>query len=175
MTVSAGGAATMERDREILAARARVLARPADESAAGETSDLVAFSLGSDVYAVEARRVLGVFRLVDLTPVPGADRRIAGLTVWRGSLLTVMDLRQVLGLAATGLDDRAWVVVLAADGAARGLLAGALRGLMQATAASLREPGPDLQVDRRFVRAVTDDAVVVLEPDLFSPTQPGEG
>ncbi|MEA3245905.1 MAG: chemotaxis protein CheW [Gemmatimonadota bacterium] len=169
MTASAHPLQPNAREREVLEARARALARVVDSGRADATSELLAFSLATDVYAVDTREVTGVFRLAELTPVPGADPRVAGLTVWRGSLLTVLDLRQVLGLPATGLDDRAWVVVLVAGGAPRGLLAGALQGIIAADRAAMREPGPGLRVDRRFVRAVTDGAVVVLDgPTLIS-------
>ncbi|MEA3246733.1 MAG: chemotaxis protein CheW, partial [Gemmatimonadota bacterium] len=87
----------------------------------------------------------------------------SGLTVWRGALLPVIDLRLALGLAADGLDDRAWIVVLDDGRRLRGLLAGALRDTREIRAATLAPPRDDLAANRRFVRGITTDAVVVLD------------
>lgn len=161
---AAGTAVTLPdaRARELLEARARVLARPLAPDHPGATLSLVTFGLVEETYGIEARHVCGVFRLTDLAPLPGADAAVAGLTGWRGELLTVLDLRVLLGLPGAGLDDRVWVVAVGRERPVFGLLARAVRDLVTVRGDQMsppRDPGDA----RRLVRGVTRDAVQVVE------------
>lgn len=158
-----GSAVTLTdaRSRELLEERARVLARPLAPEHPGATLALVTFGLADETYGIEARHVCGVFRLTDLAPLPGAEAALAGLTGWRGDLLTVLDLRVLLGLPAAGLDDRAWVVAVGRERPAFGLLAGALRDLVTVRGDQMSPPRDG--DGRRLVRGVTRDAVQVVD------------
>ena len=48
---------------------------------------VVIASEGEERFAVEARHVVEVFRLAELTTLPGAPPPVAGVTAWRGGLL----------------------------------------------------------------------------------------
>ena len=105
--------------------RARRLARPAAEvRGSGDTLEIVVFGLASERYAVENRYVREVVRLADLAPVPGAPEFMAGVTNLRGEILAVVDLRRFFGVPARGITDTSRVVVLGADEAEFGVLAG---------------------------------------------------
>jgi purine-binding chemotaxis protein CheW len=62
------------------------------------SGQLAVFQLAERQYAVPVLLVEEFFRPVPITPVPGADRRIAGLINLRGVSATVVDLRTSLGL-----------------------------------------------------------------------------
>lgn len=72
------------------------------------SGQLAVFLLADRRYAVPVLLVEEFFRPVPITPVPGADRRIAGLINLRGVSATVVDLRTSLGLPprADGADSR---------------------------------------------------------------------
>lgn len=53
---------------------------------------LLAFRLGGDRYALEARHVIEVLPLVDIRPVPQAPRGVAGFFDFRGVPVPVIDL-----------------------------------------------------------------------------------
>jgi chemotaxis signal transduction protein len=163
--VETGAALTPDAAALVLEARARKLARPsapASPEAAGLA--LATFVVGNEIYAAEARGVRGVFRLTDLAPLPGAGVIVAGVTVWRGELLLVLDLSRVLGLGTTGLDDRAWVVAIGDERRSRGLLAGALKGVISVAEADVKRPKADQSWPATpYLRGVTSDATQVLD------------
>lgn len=62
---------------------------------------LLAFRWGNEVYAVPLAAVREVARLGRMTPIPGGSRTIIGAIVLHGEVLPVVDIRGVLGLAAS--------------------------------------------------------------------------
>ncbi|MEX2182614.1 MAG: chemotaxis protein CheW [Gemmatimonadaceae bacterium] len=151
------------RVREVLDARARALARPVAMPASGGTLELVTFALANEVYAVESRFVAAVFRLVELSPLPGAAQPVCGVTAWRGELLVVLDLRASLGLSVAALNDLSRVIVLGEERAAFGVLADAVREIVTLPIAAVRAPPEGVAVQREYLRGITDDAVLVLD------------
>jgi len=149
--------------RELLEERARALARPAAPPPAGDMLELLTFALANEVYAVESRYVVAVFKLIDLSPLPGAEPPVFGVTAWRGELLTILDLRAALGLSVTALNDLSRVIVLGEERPAFGILADAARELVAVPAAEVREPPEGVAAQREYLRGVTPDAVLVLE------------
>ncbi len=149
--------------RELLEERARALARPAAPPPAGDTLELLTFALANEVYAVESRYAVAVFQLIDLSPLPGAEPPVFGVTAWRGELLTILDLRAALGLSVTALNDLSRVIVLGEERPAFGILADAARELVTLPAAEVREPPEGIAARREYLRGVTADAVLVLE------------
>lgn len=154
-----------ERVRQVLEERARALARPIAPAAAGETLDAVAFALAGETYAIESRYVIAVFRLQDLSPLPGAEPPVFGVTAWRGELLVILDLRSVLGLPVGALDDMSRVIVLGTEGAAFGILADAVHHLITLPAAEARGRPEGAAGHREYVLGITGDAVLVLDAD----------
>ncbi len=60
---------------------------------------LLMFDLDSCHYALRAAAVNGLAECGPVREVPGAPRALLGLVEWRGHLLTVLDLPQLLGHA----------------------------------------------------------------------------
>lgn len=80
---------------EVLIARARALARPrAAASPPASSDEVVSFRVRRARYAVDAAVVLGVRRVVKISPVPRAAE-IAGLTVIDGEIVSVVRLDSV--------------------------------------------------------------------------------
>lgn len=156
---------TSAADRTILRDRARLLAKPVGTD--GRTLhriDAVAFSLGRERYAIDARHVFAVFRLASLTPLPGARPPVAGVTPWRGDVLTVLDIRSLVGAVPTALDDLARVIVLGHDRPEFGLLADKIDDPLQLDAAAVHALPPErASRGTNILRGVTSDAVVVLD------------
>ncbi len=158
-----GRADETEPIRRALAERARALARPASAQAPRDTLELVTFALGNETYAIEARYVLQVFRLAGLSPLPGAEAPVFGVTAWRGGLLTIVDLRQALGVSIAALDDLSRVVVLGGHRPAFGILADAVHELVTVPGSAIRTPPDGVAVKREYLRGVTGQAVLVLD------------
>lgn len=93
-----------------------------------ELRELVVVRLGGDRYALPMGGVGEVGRPPSLTRVPGLPGWVAGVANWRGRVLAVLDLRPLLGGAASELDRRARVLVLSAGGVRAGLLVESVLG-----------------------------------------------
>ena len=153
----ADAAAVLQERARRLAARGR-----AGVAAPGSTLDLVVFRLAGERCAIESSSILHIFPLVDIARLPGALPPLFGVTVWRGDLLVVADLRAALGMSGAALNDLARVLVL--DGSTRfGVLVDAVEDLVRVPAAGVRTPPAGIAARRDLVRGITDDAVIVLD------------
>jgi chemotaxis signal transduction protein/CheY-like chemotaxis protein len=78
--------------------------------------DLVLLDLDGQRHAVRAADVEMVARAVTIAPVPGAPLGVEGCIVYRGQLVTVLDLRGRLRLPAKPLDESQHFVILRTGG-----------------------------------------------------------
>jgi purine-binding chemotaxis protein CheW len=159
---SHGEAGEVSSARATLERRARELARPLGSSNGEERLEVVTFSLAGETYAVESHAVVAVFKLTDMAPLPGAQAPVRGLASWRGQLLTIVDLREALGLEPASLNDLAHVVVVGGRAAAFGVLVDAVHDVRTLPAAAARPPAAGTS-KRLLWRGVTADALVVLD------------
>jgi purine-binding chemotaxis protein CheW len=164
-TLSGATSTAPEQVRAVLEERARALARPVGTAAPIDELEAVTFALANERYAIESRYVFEVFRLEDLSPLPGAEPPVFGVTAWRGELLTILDLRGALGLSVTALHDLSRVIVLGEERPAFGILADAVHELVTLPAAQVREPPEGVAAKREYLRGVTADAVLVLDAE----------
>lgn len=151
--------------RTILEQRAARLAEPRVREAEAGSVDLIMFRLGQESCAVEAAIVLNVFRLLGLARLPGAAAPVYGVTLWRGEIITVLDLRALLGQSTAALSDLGRVIVVGRNRGAFGFLADSVSGV-RATLPSEIHPSPAKPgVSQGLVRGLTSDAVLVLDND----------
>lgn len=86
------------------------------EENTGTLRDFLPVRLGAEWFGVPRTGVSEVLRVPPLVRVPGAARHIAGIINLRGEILTVLDLRVLLGLAeAASAAGARLVVVKSAD------------------------------------------------------------
>jgi purine-binding chemotaxis protein CheW len=151
-----------ERAREILETRARALARrPADVVHTG-TIDVVEFRIAGERYAIESRQVFAVLALTDLVPLPGATTPVAGVMIWRGKLLTILDVRAALGLSTTALNDLKTVIVVGDSDASAGILVDVLEGISKRPLADFRAVSEEGR-NRNHKRGLASDAVMLID------------
>ena len=82
--------------------------------------------------ALPARDIEAVVELDGLTPVPGAPRHIAGLSALRSRVLTVIDSRASLGLAADERERAGEAVVVPSGGHTYALLVDQVEDVVEA-------------------------------------------
>jgi purine-binding chemotaxis protein CheW len=149
--------------REILEERARTLAKPLASVAAFTGSEMLSFTVGRERFAIDSRFVFAVFRLSDLVPVPGARPPVVGLTRWRGDVLTLLDIRRVVGGAAGALDDLGRVIVVGETSAELGILADTIDDIRGIDLSALHPVPAERRLDGESVLlGVSADAVHVL-------------
>lgn len=83
------------------------------ESVAETREDLLAIRVGGDGYALPLVGITGIFTGRQVTPLPGAAAALLGLAGFRGTLVPVYDLGQILGYAVEGT--ARWLVLAASD------------------------------------------------------------
>jgi purine-binding chemotaxis protein CheW len=103
-----------ERLQAVWAQRARVLAEPLAAPTAGKTSQLLAFLLAGQRYAVEVSFVREIYPAGQITMVPRAPDFIVGLFSARGRLITVIDLHAFLGLPQADRHNECKLIVVTA-------------------------------------------------------------
>lgn len=96
----------------------------------------VIFAVGELECTVPAESVQGVERIVDVTPVPNTVSWALGIVQFRGTIISVVDLRGFLELQPAGLTNRSRMVVVSAHGMTIGLLVDAVLEMRTDTADS---------------------------------------
>lgn len=154
--------------REVLRERARALAAaPRTAGEEGERVAVIEFYIGRESFAFESRWVKEVFVLPHLVRVPCTPPFIAGVVNLRGTILSIVDLRRLLGLAEDGgeMDN----VLLLSDGAMEfGVLAARVEEARELLRKSLSPPLSTLPAAaQHFQRGVFPGPVSLLDAPLL--------
>ena len=136
------------------------------------TTGYLTMRLASEYYALPGTSVREIMRWRTPTPVPGAPPVIPGLINQRGQILTVIDARLLLGLAAAppGRETRLiWIQHNAIDAA---LLVDAVIDLITITSEQLTSPPVNLAGSaQRVIQAVyqpdNDLPIAILDPSAL--------
>ncbi|HSK20860.1 MAG TPA: chemotaxis protein CheW [Longimicrobiales bacterium] len=150
---------------DVLRKRAEELARVPAADRTSEAIPAVIFELADERYAIDARIVLQVHVLRELTPLAGARPPLFGITHWRGMVLTILDLRAELGVSSKGITDLSRVLVIDGGRQPFGILADAARDFIDLAQRTVRPLGAEEVSARTLLRGITDDAVLVMDPD----------
>ncbi|GGO75910.1 chemotaxis protein CheW [Nocardioides deserti] len=103
---------------------------------------LVTFTLDDRVYGVDVGAVQEVLRGQPRTRIPLAPTSVAGLINLRGQVLSAVDLREQLGLAAYSADQEPMLVVIRVSGEPVALLVDSIGSVVDVEADQF-EPPPD--------------------------------
>lgn len=147
---------------DVMARRTRELARPIESTTRAGGMLLLHFTLGGERLAIEARWLLGVAKVTLLAGLPGAEPPVRGVTVWRGELLTVLDIRPNLGISTAALSDLTRILVLGERRPRFGLLVDSVSEVAALPTADLL-PVPSGSLAREYMIGVTADAGLVLD------------
>ena len=164
--------------RELLAKRARQLARPLEDDQgiardrAGMFSLLIV-RLGDERVGLALDRITEVHRVSALTPIPGARLPVVGVAAWRGRVLTVLDIAPSRS-GPIAITDSTRILVVGRQRAAFGVVADDVEDVLDVNMHDVA-PVDDVPAARRdFIRGVTADALVVVDADAlidrFAPT-----
>lgn len=106
-----------------------------------EPKQYCSFILGDGVYGIDALRVQEIVQSRPTTPVPLAPSCVDGLMNLRGQIVTVLDVRERLGMESRPAGSTVIVVVQTSDGAV-GLKVDEIGDVVDATGDRLEAP-PD--------------------------------
>lgn len=148
----------------LLAERARELARPIAPPASANLLPLVRFLLGAETWGLNASYVWDVFHPSEVALLPGSRAPVVGLAPWLGTVLTLLDLRLVVGIATEGISNMSHVIVVGEAGPEVGLLADAVEEVVEVDPEDVGPVPEGVAAHREFVQGVTRDALLVLDP-----------
>jgi len=150
--------------REILKARAQMLARkPEEKREADQSLEILAFLLGRETYAIESHYVREVCPLKELTPVPCTPPFVLGIVNLRGQMLSVIDFKKFFDLPEEGLTDLNKIIVLQAPEMELGILADAILGVRSIPNDEIQASLPTLTGIRAdYLKGVTKSSLVIL-------------
>jgi purine-binding chemotaxis protein CheW len=101
---------------------------------------VLVFTLDREHFAVDIADAKEVLELARITKIPYVPGFIVGAMNLRGELLTVIDIRALLGLPQAGRLDEAKVIVTDVTGAAVGLLADTVQGTLDLPLDEIQKP-----------------------------------
>jgi purine-binding chemotaxis protein CheW len=150
--------------QERLLQRTREWARSVEETRPDSLIELLSFTLGEELYAIETGHVGAVLPLPHFTPLPGTPPFVLGIVNVRGHIVSVLDLRVFFELPIEGLSDKNYLVVLRNQEMEFGLLADRIRGIEQIPRDSLQAGLANLTgIRANYLLGVTAEQTTVLD------------
>jgi purine-binding chemotaxis protein CheW len=129
----------------------------AKEISAPATLEVLLFQLAGELYSIPSASVREVVRNRAYTPVPGAPPSLPGILSQRGTILPVVELRSLLGLAIAPITRAARLVIVAYQDIDMALLAEAVLDLVALPAEAVQPLPAALDPARaRFLRGIAD-------------------
>jgi len=103
----------MTKEEQILEERARQTAQKQEEiDQSVESTRIIEFLLFPERYAIESVYVREVLTITEVTEIPGTPPYLLGVIHYRGSILSVINLKELLGLNERGLTEMNKVLLL---------------------------------------------------------------
>lgn len=120
-----------------------------------EELQCASFYLGEALMGIPIQQIEEINRHLAMTPVPHAPPHVRGVINLRGEVVTVIDLRTILGLAPTELTPRTRNVIVNSKGEHIGLLVDRIADVVTAGGDQVEPPPANVRgVDGRFFRGV---------------------
>jgi purine-binding chemotaxis protein CheW len=130
-----------------------------------ETAEYCTFHVGDLLLGIEIHQIEEINRHLDFTPVPHAPLCVRGVVNLRGEVVTVVDLRVVLGLSKTEVSAGTRNVIVNSCGEQIGLLVDRIGDVISVRGTEIdRRPANLTGTDAKFIRGVypTGDQLVAL-------------
>jgi purine-binding chemotaxis protein CheW len=148
--IDQGFSADPEEHQERLLQRTREWSRSVEETPPDSLVELLSFTLGEELYAIESGHVGAVLPLPHFTPLPGTPPFVLGIVNVRGHIVSVLDLRVLFELPIQEMEF--------------GLLADRIRGIEQIPRDSLQAGLANLTgIRANYLLGVTAEQATVLD------------
>ena len=108
---------------------------------------LIVFRLNLEWYAVETAKVKEVIRTGKITYLPSSPEHIAGIVTRRGNILSVTDLKTILGLPHKEQSEKTRIIAVESGILETGLLVDEVVESIEVQASKIESPLPTLPVE----------------------------
>lgn len=145
--------------------RASVMAKETEEKkSTSELTEVIAFSLVTEIYGIESAFVREVYPLRDFTPLPGVPSYILGIINVRGQILPVVDLKKFFNLSEIGLGELNKVLILNNGQMEFGILADVVHGTQSIDNDDIKSIPPTVTgIGEEYIKGVTTERLIVLD------------
>jgi purine-binding chemotaxis protein CheW len=154
-----------QKKKEILQARAKILAREPDTTNQLESYiDVIEFYLAYEKYGIESIYVREVCPLRELTPLPCTPPFVLGIVNMRGEIISVIDLKKFFGLSETAITDMNKIIIVYSAEMSFGILADNVLGVYSISQNELQPSLATLTGIRAdYLKGVTSERLIVLD------------
>jgi len=108
--------------------------------------ELLTFQVGGQEYAIDIMSVREIRGWSNATPLPHAPDFVRGVINLRGTVLTIVDLADRLGMGKTEASERNVIIVVQAEKETVGLLVDAVSDILTISKSELQAP-PEMSAD----------------------------
>lgn len=139
-----------------------------------EQLQLVSFTVGEELFAVDILRVQEINRMMALTKVPQSPPGVEGVINLRGRIIPVLDLRVQFGFPKSEQSEHTRIIVIEVRGRTIGFVVDSVREVMRISSCIV-EPTPQMgtAIDSSYVSGVAKldgQLLILLElENLLSP------
>jgi purine-binding chemotaxis protein CheW len=117
--------------------------------------ELLCFKLEDEEYAIELGFVKEIIRAKDITPVPNTADFVLGITVLRGEIIPVIDLRKRIGLTPLGFTPSTRLIIVYFEGATTALVVDNIPDVKRVSTGSIQPADKVGSVDVRFLSGIS--------------------
>lgn len=130
-----------------------------------KANEYLTFSIGGSSYAIDILSVQEIRGYTEPTRIAHSVRHLLGIINLRGAIVSILDLRSMLGAAARPFNSETVVIVISLHGKVFGVVVDAVNDVVQLSRNSLK-PAPEVgsEVDARYIGAIAtlDDRLLML-------------
>ena len=115
----------------------------------------VTFRLADEIYGINVMQVQEVLRMTEVAPVPGAPGCVLGIVNLRGSVVTVVDARELFGLPRSDNTDQTRIMIVEINKVIVGMLVDSVAEVVNIQNADIDTP-PSIGNDEnsRYIQGV---------------------
>jgi len=153
-----------ENNLRILKQRAEQLAKPPRSESDVELIEIIVFTMAYENYGIESEWIREIYTLKEIVPIPGTPAFVMGITNVRGQILSVIDMKKLFELPATGISEMNKIIIIRNKEMEFGLLADFILGMKKVNVNSLQRQLPTLTgVRAKYLLGISSDKIIILD------------
>ena len=149
---------------DLLKARAAVLKKPpVQENETDHYLHGTAFNLFYTTYFIESIYISEIQLLSSITPLPGHSGVFSGITNFRGKIIAVVNLAELLNMHTNAITNQNKIIFLEHDGIEFGILADEIAGNILVNPADLKKDTSSIVGDNtRLFHGISADKMLII-------------
>jgi len=129
-----------EQKADIFRKRAEYLSERLSPKEPEEQVRMLTFCLGNEKFCIRIRYVLEVITITDINKLPCTPHHFAGVINLRGTILTLMDISQLVGVERNSSDTSKTIVVIEVDNETAGIVVDKVEDILDVTVKQIKPP-----------------------------------